>query len=72
MKKLLENLSDEFPEEINFDNMVKSADPSSKGTISFNKFVMVVEINKKQEEIELFDPKGETTSSTWRWIGDLI
>ena len=71
LKKVLENLSDEFPEEINFDNMIKSADPSNKGTVSFTKLVMVVEINKKQEEIELFNPKGNTKSrpnvTLWRF-----
>jgi hypothetical protein len=36
------------------ENLLKSADPTNKGTISFEKYVMLVEINSRPEE----EPEG--------------
>ena len=47
------------------DNLIKSADPSNKGSVSFEKYVMLVQINSKSEneknsedENEIIDPEG--------------
>ena len=41
------------------DNLIKSADPNNKGSVSFEKYVMLVQINSKSEdETEIIDPEG--------------
>ena len=52
-------MTEKFIVENNVENLIKSADPNNKGTVTFSKFVILVEINKKSEEVEVFDPAGK-------------
>ena len=58
LAKILEALDEKYNVENSLENLIKSADPNNKGIVSFSKFIILVEINKKCEEVEVFDPNG--------------
>jgi len=55
-----------------YENLAKSADPNNKGIVSFAKFVLLVEINKNNEEIDIADPEGITTTYCFFVILDFV
>jgi hypothetical protein len=55
----LSDLAIQADEANDYANLVKSADPNNKGTLTFAKFVLLVEINKNFEEIEIVDSAGK-------------
>ena len=66
LAKILESLDDKgdkYNIEASLENLNKSPD-SNKGLGSFSKFVVLVEINKKTEDVEILDPAGEFPNSS--------
>ena len=66
LAKILESLDDKgdkYNIEASLENLNKSPD-SNKGLVSFSKFVVLVEINKKTEDVEILDPAGEFPNSS--------